>query len=95
MAEPEAMPQFLALDHGCGSGSKAGLSFEGTTKQRKSEGTTKHAINSAVAPTSGGWKTRYERRQEFGKLDSRYIVHRHLGEMHIATGHVDAADQCV
>jgi K+ potassium transporter integral membrane domain len=29
------------------------------------------------------------------KLDSRYIVHRHLGEMHIATGDVDAAGQCV
>ena len=24
------------------------------------------------------------------KLNSRYIVHRHLGEMHIATRHVDA-----
>src|SRR5260370_714283 len=29
------------------------------------------------------------------KLDARYIVHRHLGEMHIATRHVDAAGQCV
>src|SRR5580704_9083122 len=29
------------------------------------------------------------------KLDARYIVHRHLSEMHIAAGHVDAAGQCV
>src|ERR1700730_875736 len=29
------------------------------------------------------------------KLDARYIVHRHLSEMHIAARHVDAVGQCV